>query len=69
MRCFWNNQTNSFPPMRSYEISSILPDLFDISYYSIMGSYGRSVLPKLQSPVFKNGMFNGLQLRGDLGFR
>ncbi len=55
--------------VRPFEIAALAPDLFDISYYSIMPHFSTTTLPKL-NVLQQNGQLPGdLPLRGDLGSR
>jgi hypothetical protein len=52
-------------PMRNLELAAVIPDQFDISYYSIEPDFWRNYAAALK----KRPEFSALQIRGDLGFR
>lgn len=61
----WNSANNTSVPLRELEVGFVLPDQFDISYYSIEPDFWRNYATRIQ----KRPDFATLQVRGDLGFR
>jgi len=52
-------------PMRFIELASVIPDNFDIAYYSIEPDFWRNYVVKLR----KRTEFGALHVRGDIGYR
>ncbi len=61
----WDSEKNKAPPIRSAEIAAVIPDQFDLTYYSIEPFWWRTYAQRIQ----KRSDFKDLQVRGDLGFR
>lgn len=61
----WNSEKNSAPVMRDLEVSFVVPDQFDVTYYSIEPDFWRNYALRMQ----KRSDFSGIQIRGDLGYR
>lgn len=61
----WNSSGNATVPLRDLEISFIMPDQFDISYFSIEPDFWRNYGVRLQA----RSDFVGLHVRGDQGYR
>jgi hypothetical protein len=70
-----NFANNVAPHSRKLEIEAILPDQFDVSYYSIELDFFNQYIPRLRANTFLiNGFLNQynspeLAVRGDLGYR
>lgn len=63
----YKNQTA--PQIRGYEIASVIPNLFDITHYSIQPNYGNTYLPKIKALQQAGALFQNLPpVRGDLGY-
>lgn len=52
-------------PMRYLELAAVIPDNFDVTYYSIEADFWRNYAMKLQ----KRPDFAGIHVRGDIGYR
>lgn len=61
----WNSMNNTSVPLRELEVGFVIPDQFDITYYSIEPDFWRNYATRIQ----KRPDFATLQVRGDLGFR
>lgn len=69
----WNVWKDTPSEMRKLETLAILPDLYDMAYYSIEPDFYNNYFVRLKAGLF-NGTHNGLTapasgLRGDLGMR
>jgi hypothetical protein len=67
----WNNELDSPPRMRDLELVAILPDQFDLTYYSIEPDYYHNYYKKIAEEYVKNasgGLFT-YTVRPDLGSR
>lgn len=65
----WDNAQNSYPRMRDLEIMAILPDLFDLTYYSIEPDFYHNYYLKIANEYVKKiPGFNSV-VRPDLGVR
>ena len=65
----WNFTSNQSPTIRTYESAAIIPDLFDITYYSIEPNFNNNYLSKLEANRGPLGIPASVPLRGDLGSR
>lgn len=63
----WDYDTNQPSPLRYYELASVVPDLFDISYYSIEPNYWANYGGKIQANRQALGIPNEIVIRADLG--
>lgn len=61
----WNSGSNASVPLRELEVGFVIPDQFDITYYSIEPDFWRNYATRIQ----KRPDFASLAVRGDLGFR
>lgn len=59
------NLNGASVPMRNLELAAVIPDQFDISYYSIEPDFWRNYALALK----KRPEFSALHVRGDLGYR
>lgn len=57
--------SGSVPVMRDLELGFILPDQFDVTYYSIEPDFWRNYALRLR----KRSDLSGVHIRGDLGYR
>ncbi len=66
----WDSVTDGYPRMRDLELMAILPDMFDITYYSIDPDYYHNYYLKLTNEYIKKapGSFKYV-IRPDLGVR
>jgi hypothetical protein len=65
----WNNQRNMAPAMRNLELAAILPDQFDLTYYSIDPDYYHNYYLKIQNGYIKKVPGFTHVVRPDLGAR
>ncbi len=65
----WDGINDGAPEVRSFEIGAIVPDIFDITYYSIEPNYRANYLVFLRANRNALGIPQDLPLRGDLGSR
>ena len=65
----WDYNANKHPIPRNYEISAIIPDLFDITYYSIDANYWGNYGSRIQANRTQLGIPDNVVIRPDLGFR
>lgn len=65
----WNNEANSYPRMRDLEIMAILPDQFDLTYYSIDPDYYHNYYLKIANEYIKKVPGFDYLVRPDLGSR
>lgn len=65
----WDRMTNSTVPPRTYEIAAIVPDLFDITYYSIDANYWANYGRRIATNRSALGIPDDVFVRPDLGFR
>lgn len=65
----WDTQSDTYPRMRDLELMAILPDLFDITYYSIEPDFYHNYYLKLANEYVKKvpGFYD--VVRPDLGVR
>lgn len=55
--------------LRQFEITAIVPDLFDITYYSIDPQFNKNYLSRLASAKSALGIPGNVPVRGDIGSR
>ncbi|MCB0390740.1 MAG: hypothetical protein KDD58_05605, partial [Bdellovibrionales bacterium] len=65
----WDIFTNKAPKAREFEIAAIVPDLFDVTYYSIDANYRGNYGARIQTNKAALGIPDGTVVRPDLGFR
>ncbi|WP_413289341.1 TadE/TadG family type IV pilus assembly protein [Bdellovibrio sp. HCB337] len=65
----WNTAKNSYPKMRDLEISAILPDQFDLTYYSIEPDFYHNYYLKIKNEYTKKVPGFTHVVRPDLGAR
>jgi hypothetical protein len=65
----WDNTQNSYPRMRSLEIAAILPDVFDLTYYSIEPDFYHNYYKKISEEYVKKVPGFSYLIRPDLGSR
>lgn len=65
----WKFQSPQQSPVRRLELEAIQPDLFDITYYSILPNWGSYYLPRLSRMSFTVSGSRPLVARPDLGGR
>ncbi len=65
----WDNNQNSPPRMRSLELAAILPDQFDLTYYSIEPDYYHNYYQKIANEYVKAVPGFDYVVRPDLGAR
>ncbi len=65
----WDRTTNVAPTARSYEIAAIVPDLFDINYYSVDANYWTNYGSRIAQNKGVLGIPSEVMIRPDLGFR
>lgn len=65
----WDNSQNSAPRMRDLEIAAILPDQFDLTYYSIEPDYYHNYYLKIANEYVKKVPGFNYVVRPDLGSR
>ncbi|PWU13640.1 MAG: hypothetical protein C5B49_14245 [Bdellovibrio sp.] len=61
----WDSQGNKTVALRDLEIAFVIPDQFDITYYSIEPDFWRNYAVRLMN----RDDFANTQVRGDLGYR
>lgn len=65
----WDTQTDQYPRMRDLELMAILPDLFDITYYSIEPDFYHNYYLKIANEYVKKVPGFTYVVRPDLGVR
>lgn len=60
---------NREPDVRNYEIATVTPDLFDITYYSIEPNFSQNYWKRLEAAKLKFGLPYDVPIRPDLGYR
>lgn len=65
----WDSEQNSYPRMRSLEIAAILPDQFDLTYYSIEPDFYHNYYKKINDEYIKKVPGFSYMVRPDLGAR
>jgi len=65
----WDNTQNAYPKMRDLELMAILPDLFDLTYYSIEPDFYHNYYLKLANEYVKKVPGFSYVIRPDLGVR
>lgn len=61
----WDQDLDAPAPTRDLEVEAIVPDQFDLTYYSVEPDFWRNYALRLQ----KRKEFQQLHVRGDLGYR
>lgn len=65
----WNRLANQQPRTRIYEIAAIVPDLFDVTYYSVDANYWGNYGARINANKQALGIQDDVVVRPDLGFR
>ena len=65
----FNEQNNTEPGVRGYEIAAVTPDLYDIAYYSIEPNFGENYWKRLEAAKYRFGIPPDAPIRPDLGYR
>lgn len=66
----WNILNPGDQRMRDLEISAVIPDIFDLTYYSIEPDFYRTYVEgRLEKYITKNPIASGIGIRGDIGSR
>lgn len=65
----WDNAKNAYPKMRDLELAAILPDQFDLTYYSIDPDYYHNYYLKLANDYVRKVPGFTYVVRPDLGSR
>ncbi|MCB0357643.1 MAG: hypothetical protein KDD40_11575, partial [Bdellovibrionales bacterium] len=64
----WDTKTQTPPASRTFEIAAIIPDLFDIAYYSIDANYWGNYGAKINANKGALGIADDVVIRPDLGY-